>query len=115
KEQDVVHKSIQYMKDNLENKITSNDIASHAGYSEARFNSLFSQKTSYSPMAYYNQLKIQRACSYLQFSEMKIKEIAFRLQFYDQFHFSKTFRQEIGMTPKEYRKMHRDDRQSFGV
>jgi AraC-like DNA-binding protein len=101
---DVIQKSILFMKDNLENKITLDDIAHQAGYSTPYFGVFFAKKTSYTPMEYYNQLKIQRACSYLQFSDMKIKEIAFRLGYYDPFHFSKAFRQEMGIIPKEYRK-----------
>jgi AraC-like DNA-binding protein len=58
-------------------------------------------------MEYYTQLKIQRACSYLQFSDLKLKEIAFRLGFYDPFHFSKAFKQEMGIAPKEYRKKYK--------
>jgi AraC-like DNA-binding protein/quercetin dioxygenase-like cupin family protein len=104
KETDVVQKSILFMKDNLENKITLDDIARHAGYSISHFGTFFARRTSYAPMEYYNQLKIQRAGSYLQFSDMKIKEIAFRLGYYDPFHFSKAFRQEMEITPKEYRK-----------
>ena len=104
KKTDIIQKSIQFMKDNLENKITLDDIAYQAGYSASYFGALFSQKTSYAPMDYYNQLKIQRACSYLQFSDMKIKEIAFKLGYYDPFHFSKAFRQEMEITPKEYKK-----------
>lgn len=58
-------------------------------------------------MVYYNQLKIQRSCSYLQFSDLKIKEIAFRLGCYDPFHFSKAFLKEMNITPKEYRKRYK--------
>ncbi len=104
KETDVIQKSILFMKENLENKINLEDIARNIGYSVSYFGTFFAQKTSYAPMEYYNQLKIQRACSYLQFSDMKIKEIAFRLGYYDPFHFSKAFRQEMEVTPKEYRK-----------
>ncbi|MDR1406792.1 MAG: AraC family transcriptional regulator, partial [Tannerella sp.] len=50
----------------------------------------------------------QRACNYLQFSDLKIKEIAFRLQYYDPFHFSKSFRREMGITPKEYGTRYRE-------
>jgi AraC-like DNA-binding protein/quercetin dioxygenase-like cupin family protein len=101
---DVIQKSILFMKENLENKISLDDIAGHVGYSSSHFGSFFTQKTSYAPMVYYNQLKIQRACSYLQFSDMKIKEIAFRLGYYDPYHFSKAFKQEMEITPKEYRR-----------
>jgi transcriptional regulator GlxA family with amidase domain len=103
------------MKDHLEEKISLSDIARHVGYSVPGFNVIFSQKNLITPIAYYNQLRIQRACSYLQFSDLKIKEIAFRLKFYDQFHFSKIFRQEIGISPREYRQQHLDNRQKFGV
>jgi hypothetical protein len=68
KVEDVIQKSILYMKDHLEEKITLNDIAQFAGYSSSHLVTLFTQKTSYSPMEYYNQLRIQKASSYLQIS-----------------------------------------------
>jgi AraC-like DNA-binding protein/mannose-6-phosphate isomerase-like protein (cupin superfamily) len=108
KEADTIQKSILYMKEHLEDKITLKDIAGSVGYSVSRLGTLFLEKTSYSPMEYYNQLKIQRACSYLQFSDLKLKEIAFRLGFYDPFHFSKAFKQEMEITPKEYRERYRN-------
>lgn len=107
RELDIVQKSILFMRDHLEEKINLQAIASHVGYSNSRFNAIFSKKTSISPMDYYNQLKIQRACSYLQFSDLKLNEIAFRLGYYDPFHFSKAFKQEMEITPKEYRKRYK--------
>jgi AraC-like DNA-binding protein/quercetin dioxygenase-like cupin family protein len=108
KETDIVQRSILFMKENLENKITLKEIADNVSYSKSRFGALFFQKTSFSPIDYYNQLKIQRACSYLQFSDLKLKEVAFRLGFYDPFHFSKVFKQEMEITPKEYRKRYKE-------
>jgi len=96
------------MIDNLENKISLTDIATAFGYSETHLNALFIKRTSFSLIKYYNQLKMQKACNYLQFSDMKIKEIAFRLNYYDPFHFSKTFYKEMRITPKEYRKKYKD-------
>ena len=107
RETDFIQKSISFMKENMENKITLEDIAQHVGYSASHFSALFSERTSYAPMEYYNQLKIQRACSFLQLSDLKIKEIAFRLGYYDQFHFSKAFNKEMEITPKEYRRRYK--------
>ncbi|WP_298648502.1 helix-turn-helix domain-containing protein [uncultured Proteiniphilum sp.] len=104
KEMDVVQKSILFMKNNLEENVELEEIAHYVGYSPSHFGNIFLKKTSYTPMGYYNQLKIQRACSYLQFSDLKIKEIAFRLGYYDPFHFSKAFKKETRLTPKEYRR-----------
>jgi AraC-like DNA-binding protein len=105
---DVIQKSIIFMKDHLEQKITLDDIAGAVGYSTSHLITLFTRKTSYPPFVYYNQLRIQKACSYLQFTELKIKEIAFRLGFYDPFHFSKAFLKEMEITPKEYRKRYQE-------
>ena len=100
---DVIPMSIIYMKKNLTNKITLHDIAQHVGYSSSYFGALFLEKTSFTPMDYYNQLKVQNSCSLLQFSNMKIKEIAYQLGYYDPFHFSKSFRLVMEISPREYR------------
>ncbi|MDR0743148.1 MAG: AraC family transcriptional regulator, partial [Tannerella sp.] len=80
KENDIIQNAILYMKENLENKISLSDISDAMGCSMSHLNVLFFQRTSYSPFEYFRQLKIQRACNYLQFSNLNIKEIAFRLQ-----------------------------------
>jgi AraC-like DNA-binding protein/mannose-6-phosphate isomerase-like protein (cupin superfamily) len=108
REDDTIQRSILFMKDHLEERITLDDLACAAGYSSSQLNALFVQRVSCSPMEYYNQLRIQRGCSYLQFSKLKIKEIAFRLNYYDPFHFSNAFRREMGITPKAYRNRYRD-------
>ncbi|WP_414692990.1 helix-turn-helix domain-containing protein [Parapedobacter sp.] len=56
----------------------------------------------------HRQLRLSRhqslaSCSLLQFSDLKIKEIAFKLGYYDAFHFSKSFVHEMGISPREYR------------
>lgn len=111
RENDIIQNCIVFMKDNLENKISLQDIANAVQYSSSHLNTLFVQRTSYSPIEYYNQLKIQRACSYLQFSKLKIKEIAFKLGYYDPFHFSKAFHKEMEITPKEYRERYQEKHQ----
>lgn len=100
---DIIPMSIIYMKNNLNTKITLQEIARHVGYSGSYFGALFLEKTSFTPMEYYNQLKIQKSCSLLQFSTMKIKEIAYFLGYYDPFHFSKSFKLIMEISPREYR------------
>ncbi len=108
KKNDIIQQCILFMKENLENKISAGDIAMAVGYSVSHLNALFVQRTSISPIEYFNQLRIQRACTYLQFSELKIKEIAYRLKYFDQFHFSKAFQKEMEITPSQYRKRYQD-------
>ena len=102
---DNIQKCVQFMKDHLEEKITLKDIADFGGYSITRINTLFRIETGLTPMEYFSNLKIQRACIYLRDSDLKIKEIAFKLNYFDQFHFSKTFYKKMGIPPQRYRKM----------
>ncbi len=105
--EDIIQRSIYFMRERVEKKITLKDIADAVGYSSTHLNALFVKGTSFSPMEYFNQLKIQRVCYYLQFSGLKIKEIAFKLGFYDPFHLSRAFVKEMQISPREYRKRYR--------
>ncbi len=100
---DPIQLAINHMKAHIGDKLTLQEIAAQTGYSPSYFGQLFLRQTGYAPLCYFAQLKIQEACSLLDFSEMKIKEIAYRLGFYDQYHFSKTFREQTGESPRAYR------------
>lgn len=100
----IIQNTIQFMKNNINNRITLDEMAENVHYSPSRFGQLFFKQTGNSPLNYFMQLKIQKACQLLDFSDMKIKEIANELNFYDQYHFSKMFTKLIGETPSSYRK-----------
>lgn len=99
----IINDAIIFMKKNIGKKLTLEEIAHHVNYSPSHFGLVFSQKTSFTPLNYFNQLKIQAACRYLDFSDLKMKEIAHELGFYDQYHFSKVFTKHMNMTPSEYK------------
>ncbi len=103
-ENDIIQACISFMRDNLDQKVSLQTIANQVGYSSNHLNVIFKESTSYTILEYFNQLKIQRACSLLQFTSNSIKEIAFNLNFYDQYHFSKAFKKEMEISPREYKK-----------
>jgi AraC-like DNA-binding protein len=104
KQKDMIEKIIIYMQNHLHEKINLKELAGHAGYSVSQFSLLFKKKTTRSPIDYYNNLKIQNACQMLDFSDMKIKEIAATLCFEDQFYFSRVFSKIMDVSPHGYRK-----------
>lgn len=101
---DIIQEAISYMRKNIDKKLTLEDIANSVQYSPSHFGQIFQKKSGHTPLNYFNQLKIQKACQFLDFSNMKIKEIADCLGFYDQYHFSKVFFKLIGETPSAYKK-----------
>ena len=54
---------------------------------------------------YLRQLRIETACGELSNSEEPLSVIAANAGFYDQSHFSNTFRRYTGMTPTQYRSL----------
>lgn len=96
--------AIQFMEQNLDKKISLDEIAEEAGYSPSYLTTLFRKKTGYSPSSYFSHLKITKACEYLDFSKVKIKEISFLMGYSDPYYFSKDFQKKMGISPRNYRK-----------
>ena len=102
---DIVSASIHYMKENLETKLSLDDIAKHTGYSASHFSTLFNKRTGYAPLTYFNQLKIQQACNLLDFTDMKINQICYKIGIEDTYYFSRLFSKIMGISPREYKRM----------
>jgi AraC-like DNA-binding protein len=100
---DSVIKTIEYMRENISRAITLEDLAEVAGLSVSHYCAVFKQKTMQTPMQLYTSIKIQRACQLLQNRSQTIKTISYNLGFFDQYHFSKVFKQVMGVAPKQFR------------
>lgn len=94
---------IEAMKKKLDEVLTLQQLAALSNLSASHFSTVFKKETGYSPIEYFNHLKIQRACQYLSFTDMSIKEIAFDLGIQDQYYFSRFFSKAMNTSPKEYR------------
>ena len=99
----VVQLAIQYMKENLNKKIRLTDIAREVKLSASYFSNLFEEKTGSSPLRYLNYLRIQEACHYLDFTDMKISQISPLVGYEDSLYFSRLFTKTMGIPPSEYK------------
>ena len=102
KEEDIIDKAIHYMQENIEKRITLQDIATYVGLSPSHFSSLFT-KTGYSPLKYLTDLRIQKACHYLDFSDLKVNQICHKFGFNDPFYFTRIFTKIMGVSPTKYK------------
>ncbi|HMR18443.1 MAG TPA: AraC family transcriptional regulator [Sphingobacterium sp.] len=103
-EGDVVEQAIYFLKANIDSRVGLPEIASSVHLSVSHLSKLFKSRTGYSPVAYLNHLKIQRACYLLQFSNKRISLISYELGFEDQYYFSRLFKEHMGVSPLHYRK-----------
>lgn len=105
---DGVIQSIEFMRENIHGNVTLNDLAKAAGLSVSHYSALFKKKTMQSPLNLYTSMKVQRACQMLQNKDQTIKSIAYSLGFFDQYHFSKVFKQVMGTSPKYFKSRHHE-------
>jgi len=99
----LIDKAIDFMSKKTEQVITLEDIAKTVNLSTAHFSSIFKKKTGFSPIEYFNHLKVQKACQYLLFSDLRVKEVAYKLGINDPYYFSRLFSKVMGTSPNEYR------------
>lgn len=98
------NKAIVFMQKSLSEAITLDNIAQAAHLSTSFFSRKFKQDTGYTPIEYFNHLRIQKACQLLHFSDLRINEVASQLGIDDPFYFSRLFKKQMGVSPIDYRK-----------
>lgn len=99
----IVNRAIDYMTNNIQQTLSLKQMAVDLHISPSHLSFLFKQKTGYPPMEYVNHLKLQKACQYLMFTPMRIKEIIKEIGMNDPFYFSRSFKRQMGMSPRAYR------------
>ena len=102
-EKDAIDLSIDFMQENLHQTVTLQELAMEVHISPSHYSALFRKKTGYPPLEYFNHIKVQKACQYLQFTNLQVKEIAYKLGINDPYYFSRFFSNIMGMSPLEYR------------
>lgn len=80
------------------------EIAASMRMSYTLFRQRFLRLTGTTPGQYRNTAIIRRACERLLETDEPLYQIAAELGFTDQFHFSRRFRQALGLSPREFRR-----------
>jgi AraC-like DNA-binding protein len=99
----IINKTIRFMKDNLRKKLSVEDLAANHKLSASHFSSLFKKNTGISPIDYFIHLKMQKACQLLYANELKIKDLAVTLGYDDPYYFSRAFKKYLGLSPEQYK------------
>lgn len=94
----------------VERAISAGDPFSVAAAAEAaalspdRLTAIFRQFLGYPPLEYYQRRRVQRACQLLADGRRSITDVAMELGYADAPHFSRLFKEQRGLTPREYRR-----------
>ena len=96
-------KAIKFIDDNLDKVISIQDLASLVDLSISQFERRFRKFFGVPPVKYIMTTKIEKACDLLTLGDSSIMDIGLEVGFYDNSHFTRRFREQLGITPREYR------------
>jgi AraC-like DNA-binding protein len=91
-----------YIDDHIGERISLDELASQAGVSRFHFARQFRLSTGESAMGYLRRMRIERSKSILQTRGSTIAEVAARLGFSDQSHFTRIFGRLVGVSPGSF-------------
>lgn len=95
--------AIEYINENLDKNLTLSEIAATLGMSPYHFARAFKQLTGLPPHQYLVERRLEQAKTLLAKTDLAIAEIAYRVGFANQSHFTTLFRKHTAITPKAYR------------
>lgn len=93
--------ALDYLRDYYFDNISLTQLAAIANMSPFHFIRQFKSETGMTPHAYQTQFRVNRAKQMLR-SGLAINEVAVAVGFYDQSHFHRYFKKNMGVTPKLY-------------
>ena len=99
----VIEKLLSAIKSQLNRWWTIDDMAEFCQLSNDQMRRLFVRHTGVMPKVYIDRMKIQHAAELLISRQLRIAEIAAELGYVDQYHFSRRFKQIMGLSPRQYR------------
>jgi AraC family transcriptional regulator, L-arginine-responsive activator len=92
------------MEANTEDTLTTAELAERVGVSRRQLERLFRQHLGSMPSKYYLNLRLDKARSQLQRTSKSVVQISLACGFSSPAHFSTTYRERFGVTPREERR-----------
>lgn len=99
----LVREATEFIQENYAKDLSLTEVAEHLRISTGYLSTLMNQNLGCGFVDYLNQVRVDRACCYLEQNQLKNYEVAYKVGFNDEKYFSKVFKKIKGMTPKEYR------------
>lgn len=93
----------QYVLDNLNERITVEDLAAQACLSQSRFHELFRETMATSPYRFLLNTRLDQACQMLRTTCLSVADISSRTGFSSQSAFTTALRKHRGLTPTQLR------------
>lgn len=95
--------ALEMMRTHVEGVLTIDQICHRIGLSSRQLERLFKQHLHATPAQYYMKLRLERARHLLQQSSLSVLQVADACGFSSTSYFSRCYRQQFGITPRDER------------
>jgi len=99
--------ALRLMRREYDREIPVSECAAVCRMSESRFQHVFRETMGIPPHRYLLSIRMQTARDMLMHTDLRISEAAAQCGFTDSLYFSRIFRRECGMSPRQWREGHR--------
>lgn len=96
-----------FLRDNFTQAFRFDEVATAAGIHPVHLARVFRKKNGCTIGEYIRRLRLDFAAKEIVATDTQLGEIAIAAGFADQSHLTKTFKTQFGVTPSEYRRLHR--------
>lgn len=104
---------LEFIESQYSQVLTLEDLAAVVGMNPKYFCRVFRSLTHHSPVDYLNFYRIERAAHFLDSTELSVTEVGNRCGFWESSYFTKVFRKYKGVTPIQYRRNLRGEKQPY--
>jgi AraC-like DNA-binding protein len=95
--------NMAFVESHIRQAVSNSEIARHMGASVSTMLRQYQRELGLTPQAYLRQKRIEGACALLRDLDRNIKQVADETGFCDRYHFSRAFKDLLGITPLQYR------------
>ena len=94
--------AVDFINKNFKSQIYTSELAKICGFSEPHLRRLFKEYLGVSPTEYRNSLLSSAARDMLMRSDLNVSDVSYELNFPDIYSFSRFFKKQNGMSPKNF-------------
>ena len=102
-----LRRATEYMTEHLDRPVLVKDLADQTGLSPSRFGRAFKVSMGVSPHRWHTKLRILEAQEMLRVGKRLQADIALAAGFAEQSHFSRVFKEVVGLPPGAWQRAHR--------
>lgn len=98
-----IKEALSFIEQNFQNDITVEEIAACCGLNRSYFGKIFHEVLGKSPQEFLISYRMTKATELLKLTSLSIAEVGSAVGYLNQLHFSRAFKKNYGISPRQWR------------